>query len=209
MDLSTFRIIVNRVLRIALPLLVFQIVFLAALPDAFGVNEDFGALSKPTRSVCFSLAIDPNPRISPQLGQPTPKPCTIREDSHPVNSPCTKKWGCSIQKAPPSWGSEGPYPCPILGILTSRQTPRRYSRLFGDHVFQFDSRNSHDITSPHQTKSEPVCDQFLCWPPGKSLHLPIFRKSKSTPLSKPPNSTAAVCPPVCLGVIFEKMRVRI
>jgi hypothetical protein len=179
MDISAYRRLLNRGLKIALPLLVFQIAFLVMLPDSFGLNEDFGVLTKSTRANCFCLGINHDPRISTPTGLPKLKFHCGKQDSQQIYAPCTEKWGCCIQKAPPAEDCDGPLPICAPTDCASQESTQDSSPLFDRILHSIRERPDKRI-SPNQKKNHAVSNWFVCLSGESPLSLQIPPNSKAT-----------------------------
>jgi hypothetical protein len=142
MDMSPFRTFVKRGMKIGLPFLAFQIVFLAALPDAFGVDEDFGAITKPISAFCFCCTVDRNTHLRIQIGVPTLGIGAFKQESPLITSACTEKWGCRVQKAPPSDKLEDPFRSPASVQPPPQEIQREVPTLFSGHPLPSGSKHT-------------------------------------------------------------------
>jgi hypothetical protein len=146
-----FRTICLLGLKVAIPLLVFQLVFLAPLPDAFGLNQDFASLKdlnhiNKIKLCCISGINDSEVIIPLTFNQANLESCRI------VYLGDNKRWMRGKNPAP-SDGSDDPPAFPILEDLAPQETPRDILFLYAKTLSRSCDTNSRQITIPLKEKA--------------------------------------------------------
>ncbi len=149
-----FRTICLLGLKVAVPLLVFQLVFLLPLPDAFGLNQDFASLKDLNHitkiKLCCISGINDAELIKPlAFNQVNLESCRI------VYLGDNKRWVRGKNPAP-SDGSDDPPAFPILEDLGPQETPRDILFLHAKTLSRSCATNSSQITIPLQEKAPHV-----------------------------------------------------
>jgi hypothetical protein len=193
------RIISKIGLKFALPLLFFQVVFLAPLPDAFGLNYDVASLAKPVpdnlaKCPVFRPSVDDAPVVRERLDCLHVTLCGISAIEHKKQ----KLW----QKKTPSEGADDQFPGPTF-VLPIAQELFHNSSPHSASIFMR-AHNKKNLQSGF-TKEKPFRDQS-CWSVGRSRlaswDLPESTSSNGVPAF---NAALRASPPALIVQQYHRL----